>query len=341
MEESSIAWIVTAFALFAIPTCLVLAINGSKKPGKNSNIPWAPGAIPVLGHALKYRQDPGKFLVESSKQVGEIFQINLAGKHMIVACGARMQRMVASAPESILSARHAIADIGFEQTLGYLNVHKGTDLHKAVVKGLWHVHASQHVAQFIMSIETAMQKETEQSSGKKVDFMKLIRRVLLRTTIDRFIGCFFLEDWSFDFINSFMKFQDDLEDVTAKSVVIPRAVALPLFLWPLERRRLALQKTISKRLQETAAAHKESWGFWLSEVQENYRFDDIAEFIVGLLFAGTYRRQYNVHVLHLLGHIAIAHSLHHCSPQKSGHWYRSKLSYALRAGRPGTPDSVH
>jgi hypothetical protein len=59
-------------------------------------------------------------------------------------------------------------------------------------------------------------------------------------------------------------------------------------LWPLARRRLALKKIISKRLQETSALQKESSGFWLSEiVQDKHRVDEIAEFIVGLLFAGT------------------------------------------------------
>lgn len=279
---------VTAVAVVIIPIILAIVSDAKKKQDDKSNIPWAPGAIPVLGHALKWRQNPGKFLLECSKQVGEVFQINLAGKHMIIASGARKQRMVATAPESILSARHAIADIGFEQMLGYLNVYKGTDLHKGIVKGLWHTNASQHVVGFIQSIGTALKQETELLSDKKTEFMKLIRRVLLRSTIDRFIGSFFLKDWKFDFIKSFMEFQDDLEDVTAKSVVMPKAVALPLLLWPKARRRLALQKIISKRLQETSALQKESSGFWLSEiVQDKHRVDEIAEFIVGLLFAGT------------------------------------------------------
>jgi hypothetical protein len=29
----------------------------------------------------------------------------------------------------------AVADIGFEQTLGYLNVHQETDLHKGIIIG--------------------------------------------------------------------------------------------------------------------------------------------------------------------------------------------------------------
>jgi hypothetical protein len=191
MEEPSIAWMVTAVAVVIIPIILAIVSDAKKKQDDKSNIPWAPGAIPVLGHALKWRQNPGKFLLECSKQVGEVFQINLAGKHMIIASGARKQRMVATAPESILSARHAIADIGFEQMLGYLNVYKGTDLHKGIVKGLWHTNASQHVVGFIQSIGTALKQETELLSDKKTEFMKLIRRVLLRSTIDRFIGSFF------------------------------------------------------------------------------------------------------------------------------------------------------
>eukprot|EP00980_Cylindrotheca_fusiformis_P009840 scaffold2177_cov115-Cylindrotheca_fusiformis.AAC.5 len=284
MEQSSSTWIVTAVAILIVPV-LVFTLNRKPKRKYKSNIPWAPGALPLIGHALSYRHDPAKFLLDSSKQVGEVFQINLAGKHMIIACGPHIQRIVATAPESILSARQAVADIGFEQTLGYLNVHIGTDLHKGIVKGLWHSNASEHVAALTQSIQSAMQDEVESSLGKKTEFMKLVRRVLLRTTIDQFIGSFFLKDWKIDFITKFMKFQDDLEDVTAKAVVMPRVVALPLFLWPLARRRVALQQKISKRLQETSSLHHESSGFWLSDVKDKHHLDEIAELIVGLLFA--------------------------------------------------------
>ena len=37
---------------------------------------------------------------------------------------------VATAPESVLSARAAVADFGFEYTLGNRNVSMGTDFHK-------------------------------------------------------------------------------------------------------------------------------------------------------------------------------------------------------------------
>ena len=88
----------------------------------------APGAVPLLGHALKYKQNPGAFLVSCIQKVGNLFRINLAGKHMVMVCGPRKQRKVASAPESVLSARQAVADMGFEQMLGHKNVHKGTDI---------------------------------------------------------------------------------------------------------------------------------------------------------------------------------------------------------------------
>ena len=41
---------------------------------------------------------------------------------------------VATASESKLSARRAVADIGFEQTLGPRNVYEGTDVHKLFLK---------------------------------------------------------------------------------------------------------------------------------------------------------------------------------------------------------------
>lgn len=254
-----------------------------------SNIPWAPGSIPILGHALKYKKDPGGFLCASKEAVGEIFKINLAGKRMVVVCGLQKQRIVAMAPESVLSARQAVADVGFEHMLGPLNVHQGTDLHKGIVKGMWHDDADENVRVLIQSIRDALHCESSkllESEKKNVDFMKFIRRVLLRTTIDRFIGPFFLDSWEFDFIDVFMKFQDDLEDVTAKSVLLPSFIALPLLLRPFARRREALQKIIAQRLRDTEPQQSKDSGFWLGAIRDSHSFENIAQLVVGLLFAG-------------------------------------------------------
>jgi len=255
-----------------------------------NTIPWAPNSIPVLGHALKYRENPGKFLLESCEQVGELFRLNMAGKIMIVACGPRVQRIVASAPESEMSARQAVADIGFEEMLGYLNVYKGTDLHKGIIKALWYHDPSKQVSRWIKSVKKSLQKEAFSKEGQQVEFMKLIRRVTLRVSVEQFIGEFFLDNWEddFDFIEVFMKFQDDLEDATAKSVVMPDYVALPFLLWPLKRRRLQFQSRISQRLQHALTdMSPEQYGFWLAKVKDSYHPDEVSEFIVGLLFAGT------------------------------------------------------
>mmetsp|Transcript_30758 Transcript_30758/g.46643 ORF Transcript_30758/g.46643 Transcript_30758/m.46643 type:complete len:493 (+) Transcript_30758:79-1557(+) len=296
MEETILE---SAFFLVVaiVSIALIIVVSKQRQQQKTvTTIPWAPNAIPILGHALKYRSNPGKFLLDTFEQVGEIFQINMAGKVMIVACGSHVQRAVASAPESILSARQAVADIGFEEMLGYLNVYKGTDVHKGIVKGLLHnrtTSSEQVVSGWIQSIQRSLKHETAlNKEPQKVDFMKFIRRVVLRVSIDQFIGAFFLEKdecWEdgFDFIEVFMNFQDDLEDVTAKSVVLPRAAALPLLLWPLKRRRHRLQQRISKRL-EYVLKHNgslEKYGFWLADLKDKFHPDEIAELIVGLLFA--------------------------------------------------------
>jgi cytochrome P450 len=292
LSTPTFAWILTLFVIQ-----FTIRIFASSRKKDESNIPWAPGAIPILGHALKYRKNPPAFLLSSAKQVGDLFRINMSGKHMIVACGPRTQRIVASSPESIMSAREAIADIGFEETLGYLNVYQGTDLHKGIVKGLWHSNGDTQVTGFIQAVRNSLTMEsasssTPKSGNKKVEFLSFVRRVILRASIERFIGSSFLDGWDdFSFIEVFMKFQDDLEDVTAKAAVMPQIIASPLLLSPLKRRRLNLQKVISKRLQticsigDDTTASKQHRGFWLAEIKDSYHPDEIAELIIGLLFA--------------------------------------------------------
>jgi cytochrome P450 len=93
-----------------------------------------------------------------------------------------------------------------------------------------------------------------------------------------------------------MDFQDTLEDVTAKVVVVPRWLSLVAMLWPLQRRRERLQLVIQKRLEgllqqmgndTNDVGDGREIGFWLEAVlSKKIPVSDIAEYIVGLLFAG-------------------------------------------------------
>ena len=308
MAESEYIW----STLASNPTIYlwtVLAVTGlslflSKRINKDdddkSNIPWAPGAVPILGHALEYRKDPSGFLLRSSQSVGSVFQLNLAGKHMYVVCGPKEQKFLANMPESKLSARKAVAEIGFEQTLGTLNVHQGTDIHKGIIKGIWHSPSnnnktkSNQVAKWMTSIQRAM---TEELPTRQQDFLQWIRRIMLRVTIEQMIGTAFLDQWDenktggISFLDEFMSFQDALEDVTAKSVVLPKWLALLTMLWPLQKRRERFQSTIATHLTSILSKHandhrdEQYLGFWLNALLSEYSVDDISEFIIGLLFA--------------------------------------------------------
>ena len=319
MEESTAAilpWIATA-VLVVFGSYHFVKTNKSDNKSHNAAddirpIPWAHNYTPLLGHALEYKKDPSGFLLRASQQSEDgIFQLNLAGKQMIVVCdndeNNNLQRELATLPESVLSAKQAVADIGFEQTLGTLNVYEGTTLHKGIIKG--HLVLSggngdkdQVVVQWTRAIQQGIQQET--IPGKKCEFFHWMRRVMLRTTIDVMIGKAFLQLENqgdgvddVDFMDTFMQFQDTLEDVTAKAVVLPRIIALNCFLLPLERRRQQLQKVIEKRLEhilQQKPKHGDysksinSIGFWLQEAlidDKQYSLADISEFIVGLLFA--------------------------------------------------------
>lgn len=284
-------------------TKILKSSTSSSASSSPCDVPWAPGAVPMLGHALAYKDNPARFLVKACHETGSsIFRLNLAGKHMVVVCGPEAQRQVASMPESVMSARTAVADIGFEYTLGYKNVHEGTDFHKGVVKGIFHdpETADAQVRLWLTSIRRALEMETvatniirrrQQKQTFPFDFFHVIRRVTLRATVDVMVGTAFLDGWDdFDFISEFMKFQDKLEDVTAKSVVLPRPVASIAILWPFQRRREALQKTIGERLALINAevdddARKDRKGFWLQAVEKDHDTSTISELIVGLLFA--------------------------------------------------------
>jgi cytochrome P450 len=316
----------------------------SRRSNTNSNvaataIPMAPNAIPLLGHALLYKANPVEYLKQCRQSLGPIFTLNMAGRHMILVCGGcgyggggekelrQLQEQLANMPESVLSARQAVADLGFEHTLGLRNVHEGTTLHKGIIKGYMttmtrnnnnknnNSNNTKQASIWIDAMRRSMQQElsdnhdnnnnnmnnipTKKEKKVVVELFHFTRRVMLRTTIDVLIGSAFLQDWNdFDFLQEFMKFQDTLEDVTAKSVILPKPLALVWMLWPLQRKRIQLQGIIQTRL-DTILSKKatnnivhddddddNSIGFWLQAVlEQGYDHASIAEFIVGLLFA--------------------------------------------------------
>ena len=321
---------------------------GGKGPHKDKrsaqhSIPIAPGPIPILGHALKYKDDPPGFLEyacrhvtstmkleetnESSSNGDEknsdvpppIFKINLAGKEMIiVARDCPALRQIANSPESKCSARQAVADVGFEQTLGYNNVHVGTDVHKRIIKSVLFEGKSQwepmEVPLVFESVQHAFREElrrlqvkqpkcnTNIGTIKVPDLFHFVRRILLRVTMERFVGReAVLEP---NLLEEFMTFQDALEDATAQAAVLPRPIALVAFLWPVQRKRLALQRRIANVLRKyyckadsdtetptsTNADNTDGTtriGFWLQEIlnEGKHSIEDISEYIVGLLFA--------------------------------------------------------
>lgn len=138
-----------------------------------------------------------------------------------------------------------------------------------------------------------------------MELFQFLRRVILRATVDRMIGPKFLDAGinkdDVLFLNELMAFQDQLEDVTAKAVVLPRWFALPALLWPVRRQREKLQMRIAKRLDEMLSKNHNDKnddddddddknssgqvGFWLAQMYPRYSVTDIAEYIVGLLFA--------------------------------------------------------
>ena len=119
-----------------------------------------------------------------------------------------------------------------------------------------------------------------------------MRRVMMRVIIDRMIGPTFLQcDGALEVLSNFMTFQDQLEDATAKAVILPRWLSLPLFLWPVQRRRQVLQtqirKILSTMVRDIDTNDASPLGWWLQQHidSKRYSLEEIAELVVGLWFA--------------------------------------------------------
>ena len=158
-------------------TLAVLISLRRRRKDDDGNIPWATGAIPLLGHALAYKRDPASFITEQRKLVGDVFRLNLAGKRMIVvAGGAENVRAVAFASERRFSARAAVRDVGFGELLGERNVDAGTDFHARVLRR-WRLDDAE-IAHLAKALEAGL--DAELTGGKEVpDLLSAIRGAVL------------------------------------------------------------------------------------------------------------------------------------------------------------------
>lgn len=265
--------------------------------------------MPIIGHALAYKHDPAAFVTVQCETIGPCFRVNLAGKKMvIIGRSSEAMRQVALAPESVLSARQAVLDIGFEETLGVLNVTVGTDMHKRILKANYAASGlEKEVPQLYASLGMAITRRlaaTEpafavdaSSSALVADLFGLVRFAMLRAAVERMLGPAVLAAAGDDFLDAFMAYQDAIEEATAKAAVMPRCLALPLALRPVRRKRAAISARLATAINaavENARHHSHDGrdtdgglGPWIHTmvVKEGRSFSDAAELSCGLLFA--------------------------------------------------------
>lgn len=309
MALDSTPSVAMATAIAGLFFCLQLytAILFMRRAKASRKPPSAKGWVPILGHALKYKRDPAAFITEQCRRVGPCFTIDLAGKRMVIVGSSRVAvKQVASAPESVLSARQAVLDIGFAYTLGELNVTVGTDLHKRIVKQAYGDarkladEIPQLYAAIGRGLEASGAEASDATSGANVgDLFELVRFTMLRVSLERMCGNSVLEHAGETFLRSYMRFQDRVEDATAKAAVLPRCLALPLVLWPTQRRRAAISESLASAIaaavraptsitaSRDATADDDGIGPWVRALvlEDGRSAADAAELICGLLFA--------------------------------------------------------
>lgn len=219
--------------------------------------PLAAPHIPVLGNALQYKKCPSTFLCQTAARYGPVFRLNLAGMETTVVCSAEAMRQFAFAPESVLSAKEAVSDLGFDYTLGTFNVSKGTDIHKKIIKANYFTHTQlgRSAAALCRFIDEAMQQEVSALKDDLVpDFITFVRKIVLSALIQEMLGPelpnrFLALTGGRSLVDDFIVLQDGIEDATARAAVTPAWLARPLFLNAAASRRNVMVSHLQECLE--------------------------------------------------------------------------------------------
>ena len=188
---------------------------------------------------------------------------------------------VTNAPESVLSERQGVADFGFLEALGDINVFVAVSAHKRILHECLSASGPGHAALrpvLVRCAEVAIdayfvhrgpQGDSQAPGTGTHDLMPTMRRVMLHMTLAFAVG-----EASPSFIEEYVAFQDKLEDAIAAAAVLPRWLSGPLKLKPVEAMRLKLVGTLSdiirmrwELINADDAVPSTLPGVWISELK--------------------------------------------------------------------------
>jgi hypothetical protein len=181
--------------------------------------------------------------------------------------------------------------MGFEQTLGLMNVVSGTDFHRACIQASF---AGSRIADeaepMLLALQRALRLEfaaAAANGGIVSDFLCLIRRCVLRSVICRLLGESVMTRLPDHFIDSFMKYQDAVESATARAAVLPPWFARLFVLSKVEAQRERVRLHLSCAIADAwLGADASGCGPWLESFKKSGIHHAAAgELSVGLLFA--------------------------------------------------------
>ena len=115
-------------------------------------------------------------------------------------------KAIAVAPSSSLSLRHAVADFGFIDALGPLNVFLGSGVHRFVLKARLYPQLSVDASPLIDATCSAVAAYVPSGVESTVDLLPTMRRILLHVSISLFIGPSVLVRLP-QFIDDYVEFQ--------------------------------------------------------------------------------------------------------------------------------------
>lgn len=113
-----------------------------------------------------------------------------------------------NAPESVLSERQGVADFGFLEALGDINVFLAVSIHKRILRSCLQAHGEvTHLPRLVECIGDAIRDQAPLTFDKPVDLMPMMRRVMLQATISFAVGDTGPEYPVKEFIDDYMAFQ--------------------------------------------------------------------------------------------------------------------------------------
>jgi len=197
-------------------------------------VPMVKGALPIVGHGFSFSKDIIGFIRKAKQEYGNIFQIKIFRKKMVICCDHNMKDEFFATTESDMSLYEVLTDLYFADA--FADDPATLPLIIQIVKQTIKVQFDVFAAKIVDEAGKMIERMRKYPSDQKIDLASEMIRFVACTSS----RCFIAMDLHDDFFNVLMKFTNWVNRAVLLTYFFPKKLIRMVFNPLLHRYRMQI-----------------------------------------------------------------------------------------------------